>query len=95
MSDGVFRKRPDGFWEPAIPLPYLYSLGVRCHCGHWFFGRRAKARARYEEHYRQHHLVEKNFEGHDPAQREQHRTVGPHHCEWCYPDEPCGCFGPS
>lgn len=36
-----------------------------------------------------------NFEGHDPRECDEHRTVGPHRAwcfdcgEWCYPSSPC------
>ena len=36
-----------------------------------------------------------NFEGHQPRECGEHRTVGPHRAwchdcqEWCYPDGPC------
>jgi len=36
-----------------------------------------------------------NFEGHDPRECGEHRTVGPHRAwcydcgEWCYPNSPC------
>lgn len=43
-----------------------------------------------------------NFEGHDPRECGEHRTVGPHRAwcydcrEWCYPDSPCkGCELPQ
>lgn len=36
-----------------------------------------------------------NFEGHEPRECNEHRTVGPHRAwcfdcvEWCYPQAPC------
>lgn len=47
----TFRQLSDGSWGPAIPLPYIYPLSVRCECGRRFFGRRQAVRRRYEDHY--------------------------------------------
>ena len=50
-----------GEWVPAIPLPYMFWLGVpytQCHCGKRFFGAvRGRALRRYEEHYALHHIL--------------------------------------
>jgi hypothetical protein len=50
-----------GEWVPAIPLPYMFWLGVpytQCHCGKRFLGNvRKRALRRYEEHYALHHIL--------------------------------------
>ena len=40
-------------------------------------------------------VAKPNFDGHQPRECGEHRTVGPHRAwcfdcrEWCYPDAPC------
>jgi hypothetical protein len=54
-----------GEWVPAIPLPFMFWLGVpytECHCGKRFIGRiRGRALRRYEEHYAPHARAELNM----------------------------------
>ena len=44
-------------------------------------------------------MVSANFEGHQPRECGDHRTVGPHRAwcydctEWCYPDIEAACKG--
>ncbi|MGO8957221.1 MAG: hypothetical protein ACLQFR_07620 [Streptosporangiaceae bacterium] len=53
-----------GLWRPAVPLPYLGWIGVRCVCGRRFWGisaydylrsRNGRVRRHYEDHYRAGH----------------------------------------
>lgn len=55
------QKNARGEWVPAIPLPFMFWLGVpytQCRCGKRFLGRvRGRALRRYEEHYALHHIL--------------------------------------
>lgn len=68
MSTQSQTENARGEWVPAIPLPYMFWLGVpytQCHCGARFLGCvRGRALRRYEEHYALRHILK-------PAEGEQ------------------------